>query len=271
MTKKTIKIFTLLFLISIFIFSITGCSSNSEDALSSSKSYNVNFAVTDENEDAVAAANLTLAGEKKPTDAGGLVSFKKVNGKYDYELSAVGYSAVFDSIVVNGEDTTKQVELSLTPGDSDPGDTDNTIDPDDPDDKDTTAPVLTSLYAWIDGDFYGLNVGLIKEFIDENEKFDDNYDYFILYFSENVVKDEDFDLEKDFKVQLISVNPKEDLTIDNAFLNSAFLVLKIDENIILDNYEGFVGVTISDGGRQKIVDLSGNMLSETPETVELKI
>ncbi len=276
MTKRNLKFFSIIFLISFFIFSITGCSNNSEDALSSSRSYNVNFAVTDENEKEVAAADLTFAGEKKTTDAKGLASFKRANGEYDYEVSAEGYKNLLDSIVVNGEDSSVDIKLfSSDPGGSEPGDTDDTTDPDDPgdvDNKDTTAPVLTGLYAWINGDFYGLDIGLIEGIIDVDKDLDQNYDYLILLFSEKVKVKEEAELkEVDFETQITSVNPNQDLKIIKAVINSELLMLKVDKNDKLNDDGDTVRARINESGRQKIFDLAGNMLAENPDIVELEI
>ena len=265
MTRKNLKTLTLFLLISIFIFAITGCSSNSEDPLSSSKSYNVNFTVADQNEEAVDAADLTLAGETKKTNADGVVSFRKADGRYDYEVNAPGYKHFSSSIVVNGADTLEELKLQLLSSGGD--------EPGEEDEADITPPSLDKLFGWIDGKFYGeaygIDIGEIIELIDQ----DPNYNYFILYFSEVVKLKEDAEFipAEDFVVQLISVDPNEELVIDEALLSTSFLVLKIDENHTLDSYEGLVKVIVTDSGRQKIFDEADNMLAEDPAYLELEI
>ena len=261
MTRKNLKIFTLLFLLSIAVFAVTGCSNNSEDnLLSSSAKYDVNFSVIDENEAAVVAADLILDGENKRTDTDGVVSFKKVNGKYDYEVSAVGYDKITDSLVVDGGDLAVDIELILSdPGDSEPGDED-----------DTTAPVLLKLYAVVDAVIYGVDNLAEEETIEE---LTDNDDCLILYFSEKVKTIEDFNKKDDFKVQPLSVDPVEELLITNLDLvvhNPRYLLIKVGNEIMTEDI-GIIRVKVNESGRQKIFDYAGNMLNSDPEYLDIEI
>jgi hypothetical protein len=267
MTKNNLKFLILLSLISVFIFLITGCSSDSEDTLSSARSYDVNFEVTDTNESPqkVEAASLTLAGETKKTNAAGTVSFRKADGKYKYEVSAQGYKYFSDYIVVKGADTIKLVKLiSLNPGGSEPGG-----------EEDTTAPILNELFAWIDGYFYGVDNSEIelgiKKLIDPEGNSDQSFDYFIVYFSEEVKIELEFDLEQDFELKYAD----ELIDINEAIQDSYFLILRINESILsrekLKSEGAEFSLKVNESGRQKIFDLADNMLAGEPDSLSLII
>lgn len=265
MTKKNLKFLFLFFLISVFIFPITGCSSdsdNSEADLSSTKSYNVNFTVSDQNEQAV-AADVTLAGETKTANDAGVVSFSKVNGRYDFEVSADDYDKYSDSIVVDGSDFAVDVKLlALNTSDSEPGDTEE---------NDISPPRLVKLFGWLNEQFHGLDNLSINSLEDLDKDLDQSFDYLIVYFSEKVKTESELVQGEDFEVNLSNVDSNEKIVIDEALLNPEFLILKIDQRFKRDSYKGLIRLEVTDAGREKITDIAGNMLAEDPDTLVLEV
>lgn len=281
MTKKNLKFLFLFFLISVFIFPITGCSSDSDSEadLSSTKSYNVNFTVTDQNEQAVEAA-VTLAGETKTANSDGVVSFSKVNGRYDFEVSAENYDKYSDSIVVDGSDFAVDVKLiALNTSDSEPGDSDNDNSDSNPDDSepgdteenDISPPRLVKLFGWLNEQFHGLDNLSINSLEDLDKDLDQSFDYLIVYFSEKVKTESELVQGEDFEVNFSNVDSNEKIVIDEALLNPEFLILKIDQRFKRDSYKGLIRLEVTNTGREKITDIAGNMLAEDPDTLVLEV
>src|SRR6056297_2706735 len=106
-----IKIIFIIILITLSIL-ITGCSNN-EGGLSQVSNYNVNFSVLDESDDPIEGATVTLVGSSKTTDSNGVVTFSKPDGSYDYNVTFTGYESVYDTAIVDGNDVSIDVPMTI--------------------------------------------------------------------------------------------------------------------------------------------------------------
>ncbi|MGM0445539.1 MAG: carboxypeptidase-like regulatory domain-containing protein [Bacillota bacterium] len=81
-------------------------------------SYNINFSITDTNDDPIERATVSLDGEGKDTDSNGMVTFSKQDGTYNYDVTAPDYvDNINNSVKVNGSDLTEEISLKLNPPD----------------------------------------------------------------------------------------------------------------------------------------------------------
>jgi len=83
--------------------------------------YTITFTVTDNNNNTVEGAEVSLDGDFESTDSNGQVIFLKENGTYSYSVSKTGYVGVNDNdeingnVVVNDSDVPLNITLNLAP------------------------------------------------------------------------------------------------------------------------------------------------------------
>jgi len=247
---KSSKYWALVLGVIIGLFFLTGCSNDATDTLATEK-YDVNFTVVDKMSTyPVSGAEITLAGEKEITNLDGKVSFKREDGSYDYNVKAIRYNQLQGKIVVNGENTFKDLELEITAS----GDDGDSIPA-----EDITPPVFQNLYAVVGGSVYGVVDPEINF-----KKITESDQCVILHFSEPVIFGS-FDRLEDFEIQIIaddsekSVNIKSFAEVSNY---PDYLVIEIEA---IEKTGVIIKLTISNSGRQKISDLANNLLEEVPE------
>ncbi len=110
--SKNNYLVTIIFVIVLIISSllITGCSNNVTELLNTAK-YSVNYTVLDESDVPIEGALVSLDGSSKTTDSNGVVTFSITNGTYSYLVSADGYNTYNDTVIVDGANTTVNLNL----------------------------------------------------------------------------------------------------------------------------------------------------------------
>ena len=242
---KNSKVFALPVVVIIVLFILTGCSSDSADTLSTAR-YDVNFTVVDKaSTEEVQGAELILSGERKITDDKGLAAFKRRNGSYDYQVKAANYQEQTGEIVVNGENTFKDLELEIiVPSDDGSGGEDGDDDGSTPEVVDTTPPVFQKLFAVIGGNVYGVTDSELNI-----EEITNSDQCVILNFSE-AVKFESFDKSADFEIKLL--DPEENL-IKSIKIGSFAAVTEYPDYLVIEiedlaETEVYIKVTINESG-----------------------
>ncbi len=92
---------------------ITGCS----NGIPTVKGFEVFFTVLDENNIPIENAVTTLDGKSKVTDSDGIAIFTKLDGTYDYNISANNYESKEGLVVVSGDNVSVNINLNqLTTG-----------------------------------------------------------------------------------------------------------------------------------------------------------
>ena len=79
--------------------------------LSEAEEYSINFEVLDESDNPIAGAGINLDGETKNVDNEGKASFSREDGTYNYVVNAEGYQDEAGTIVVEGNDVIKDINL----------------------------------------------------------------------------------------------------------------------------------------------------------------
>lgn len=77
--------------------------------------HNINITIKDNNNNLVEGAVVTFDNESKKTNNNGMVAFTRPDDTYYYNVEATGYNTVNESLVVNGSDIIKVVDIKLTP------------------------------------------------------------------------------------------------------------------------------------------------------------
>ncbi len=76
--------------------------------------FTVAFNVTDQNDEAIEGATITINEENLTTDENGLASIILNNGEYEYNVSKDGYDAFVGTLVIDNEDVVLDITLVLT-------------------------------------------------------------------------------------------------------------------------------------------------------------
>ncbi len=89
--------------------------------LENPENYNVTFTVTDNQENPVVGATISIDGvdDELTTDVNGLASIELEDGTYTYTVTASGFEAANGSFTVVGEDVSVDVELTTVGLDTD--------------------------------------------------------------------------------------------------------------------------------------------------------